>query len=235
MHTQLHDEQTKLIALVLDTSMNACTAGIYDFRHNMLLSGISVVMERGHAEYLMPTIEQILEQSNLKYKDIAFVGVTNGPGAFTGMRIGITTAKILGLSLGIPVVSVSTFDALRHTYISSKQELNRETLMVLIETKRTDYYVQSYDKNGSILLPGACLTSAQLDDYGDIINTLFIGDSVKKYKDISVHADKIIFKEILYPEVETLAKLALDRYKMNAIGVTPYYIRPPDVTLSNIS
>jgi tRNA threonylcarbamoyladenosine biosynthesis protein TsaB len=98
-----------MMLLAFDCSASACSAAV---RHD----GSTVArewraMERGHAEALVPLIEATLGQAGARFEDISAVATTVGPGSFTGVRIGLATARGLSLALGAPVVGVTTFEA----------------------------------------------------------------------------------------------------------------------------
>ena len=100
------------LVLGFDTSA-ACCAGA-------LLSGGRIVaersepMQRGQAERLIPLLEGLLCDAGVRWSDLSALGAGIGPGNFTGIRISVATARGLALSLGIPAVGVSAFEALRH-------------------------------------------------------------------------------------------------------------------------
>ena len=70
--------------LVFDTSMNACSAGVYDVQTDRMLASSHEPMTRGQAERLLPLINETLEASGITYDDLSAIGCTRGPGAFTG-------------------------------------------------------------------------------------------------------------------------------------------------------
>ncbi len=92
---------------------------------------------RGHAEVLMELIESCLSKSKTSYQDLDRIGVTIGPGSFTGVRVGMSVARGFGLSLDVPVVGVSTLDACeaRARELGSKDEL-----VSLLDAKRGELY-----------------------------------------------------------------------------------------------
>lgn len=92
---------------------------------------------RGHAEVLMELIEACLENSDTAYKDLSRIGVTIGPGSFTGVRVGMSVARGFGLSLNIPVLGVSTLDACE----AKANQLEFEgKLVTLLDAKRGELY-----------------------------------------------------------------------------------------------
>ena len=75
--------------LVIDTSGPVCAAGIYDSGANALVASKSEMLGKGHAERLIPMIDEVLSEAGLALKDMNRIGVTIGPGSFTGIRVGV--------------------------------------------------------------------------------------------------------------------------------------------------
>ncbi len=99
-----------MYVLGIDTSTQVCSVGIA--RQARVLANHSLDEGVQHAERLVPMIQQVLADANLKLNALAGVAVASGPGSFTGLRIGMATAKGICLASGIPLVTVSTLAAL---------------------------------------------------------------------------------------------------------------------------
>ena len=98
--------------LAIDTALGACSACILDAGAADPLAVETLTMERGHAEALMPLIGRVAEAVPGGFESIDRVAVTIGPGSFTGMRVGISAARAIGLAADVPVVGVTTLSAL---------------------------------------------------------------------------------------------------------------------------
>jgi tRNA threonylcarbamoyladenosine biosynthesis protein TsaB len=98
-------------------------------------------MPTGQAERLFPAIDALLARSGIRYADLTRIAVTTGPGSFTGVRIGLSAARGLGLALGIPVVGVPTLLAL-----SLVAEC--DPVAVLLDARRDEAYFQSFSGPG---------------------------------------------------------------------------------------
>ena len=102
-----------MILLAIDTALASCSACVYDSDKHQILAEERDLMERGHAEALPPMVARVMAASELQYSDLKRIAVTTGPGTFTGIRIGLSFARALGLSLNIKVVGIDTPTALR--------------------------------------------------------------------------------------------------------------------------
>lgn len=96
---------------------------------------------KGHAEILFARIDALLTRNGLSYKDLTRIAVTTGPGSFTGLRIGLSAARGLGLALGIPVIGVPSLFAL-----SLRAECN--LVAVLLDARRDEAYFQTFSGPG---------------------------------------------------------------------------------------
>jgi len=100
----------------------------------------SQAMPRGHAEVIFDKIAQLLQQNYIKYADICKIGVTVGPGSFTGLRIGIAAARGLALSLKIPVIGIPNLFALS-TNLGSVES---KPFYIIVDARRDQFYVQQF-------------------------------------------------------------------------------------------
>lgn len=128
--------------LGIDTSAAACSAALW--RDGTIIAAERQAMARGHAEALMPMVERVLASAALDYRDLAAVAVVAGPGAFTGLRIGLAAARGIALAAKIPAIGVSAFAAIA-AGIPAASRAGR-AVTVAIDTKRGDLYLQCFDQ-----------------------------------------------------------------------------------------
>lgn len=225
------------LVLAVDTAMCGCAVGLYDPQGRELLASMQEPMISGQAERLIPMIEKTLHESGHDYPDLAAVAVTRGPGAFTGLRIGLAAARGLALALEIPAVGVETFSALVKSM--EKETRAHETLAVLIETKRADYYAKIYDGAGQVIGAGACRTlEALLQELQNRPNLHIAGDAVERFVDEAARAGVTAdwsLKKIVMCDPGAVAVCALEKLLENMslenIDADPLYLRAPDVTV----
>lgn len=97
-----------MLILAIDTALDACAAAVLDAGAGKLLSRHSVTMTRGHAEAVMPLIARVMSEASVPFSSLDRIAVTTGPGSFTGLRVGISAARGIGLAAGRPVIGVTT-------------------------------------------------------------------------------------------------------------------------------
>jgi tRNA threonylcarbamoyladenosine biosynthesis protein TsaB len=126
--------------LALDSSGAACSAALW--RRGAVVAHRFQPMSRGHAEALMPMIVETMADAGEALHNLGAVAVTVGPGAFTGIRIGLAAARGIGLAASIPVLGVTTFAAVAAA-VPEAERAGRE-LLVLLDSKRGDVFVQPF-------------------------------------------------------------------------------------------
>jgi tRNA threonylcarbamoyladenosine biosynthesis protein TsaB len=210
-----------VLILAFDTSVAACSVALC--RGETVLARAGALMERGQAEALVPMIEDVMAQANLAYRDLDRLAVTIGPGSFTGVRVGLATARGLGLATGKPIVGMATTDVLAAAVPA--QERAGRGLVAAIDTKRGDLYVQRFDENGDgplALSPDAL--PAWLGP-GEIVA---VGDGAAAVV-AALGPCAVLSRAEAMPDPVVLARLAAHRTPALPL---PLYVHPPAITPS---
>ncbi|WP_457582117.1 tRNA (adenosine(37)-N6)-threonylcarbamoyltransferase complex dimerization subunit type 1 TsaB [Ensifer canadensis] len=134
-----------MIVLAIDTSGSGCSAAIYDSGSSAVLGQSGADIGRGHAERLMEFVDEALAAADRPIGDIDRIAVTIGPGSFTGIRVGVATARGLALALGKPAVGVSSLHVIAE---EARATTPGKSVLVAIDAKRDEVYVQSFDAAG---------------------------------------------------------------------------------------
>jgi len=164
--------------LALDTS--AKTGSIALCEGDRLLFEVTLEMNRTHSERLMVALDGLLQATGCSLDSVELVGVSLGPGSFTGVRIGVTTAKALAFGLGVPVVGMPTTDAIAFRY-----RYRAGDVCVLLDARKNEVYVGRYTSRGDgkvrrvAEICCASVASVLEEIEGE---TLFVGDGVAPYR-----------------------------------------------------
>lgn len=121
--------------LAFDTSMAACSAAVYDVLRQRVLAARFARMERGHADVLAPMIKEVMDEAGIAFSALERIGVTLGPGTFTGVRTGIAMARGLALALDRPVVGIDTLSA-----IAANARSDKTPLVIAADARRDEVY-----------------------------------------------------------------------------------------------
>ena len=129
--------------LSIDTSSNIC--GVSILEDTNLICNLDSNTGRTHSENLMPMIEEIFNKTSLSIKDIDLIVCDKGPGSFTGIRIGIATAKAFNDSLEIPCIGISSLEALAYNI------KNDGLICSIIDCKNDNCYFALYERKNNII------------------------------------------------------------------------------------
>ena len=179
-----------------------------------------------HAEKLHVFIQEVLKEANVKFSDLDAVAVSKGPGSYTGLRIGVSAAKGLCFSLNIPLISISTLEALAHQVKATKNEV----IVPMLDARRMEVYTAVYSSEKALISPveAKVLDEKSFADYLNQFNAVyFIGNGVKKFEEIS-SAENAFYIEAL-PSAKEMVKLAEAKYKISdtedVAYFEPYYLK----------
>jgi tRNA threonylcarbamoyladenosine biosynthesis protein TsaB len=227
-----------MLVLALDTATVGCTAALVEFRGaddaGTVLAAQSERMERGQSEALLPMVARVLGEAGVRPTDLGLIAVTVGPGAFTGIRIGLAAAKGLGLALGAPVAGVTTLEAVA----GAVPRGSAQRILVALDSKREEFFVQLFDGASTVptaLSPPAAVSPDRLAAFveGQGSSLGIVGDAaeaaLRALRSSAVETFAIPGFEL--PVAAAFACLARDRHGgPQALAATPLYLRPPDVT-----
>lgn len=189
-----------------------------------------------HSERLLPTIDWLLRQARVRLGDLSGIGVSIGPGSFTGLRIGLSTAKGFAMATGLPVVAVPTLEAMAWTLPRC-----RDQICPLLDARKAEVYAALFGFDGGVLqrrmqdaaLPPEDLI-ARIDE-----PTVFLGDGVRTYR--TLLRDRLgalalfLPPALMGPRPATVAELGRDRLdrgeRDDPASLTPRYLRASEAEL----
>lgn len=161
--------------LFMDTAMNSCGVAVHD-GENVFSS--CEALSRGQAEKLVPHIDRVMQEANMGFDQLDAIAVTVGPGTFTGLRVGMACAKGFGLSLDLPVIGLSTLEILA---AQNAKNVEKEQMAILIESKRSDFYIQIFDKDAHALSDPQAIEAKDIKaQYADR-DVCFFGDALQRF------------------------------------------------------
>jgi tRNA threonylcarbamoyladenosine biosynthesis protein TsaB len=204
-----------------------------------LLGVVEIMQGRRHAEILAPAISFVCEQSRVAIADIGAIGVDIGPGLFTGMRVGIATAKAMAQALDVPLVGISSLDLLafplRHT---------TKVIASVIDARKGEvfyaFYLPSPGGVQRVSEPRAC----SVEDFNaDVMargqTVLAVGDGAHRYRSDIDNAVEVV--DLAHPSAAPLVHLARAKALRSDVGqsngysaekVHPMYLRAPDAQIN---
>ncbi len=215
--------------LALDAATGACSVALRG--EGRVLARRFLAMARGQSEALMPMAVQVMEEAGLTYAELDLIAATAGPGAFTGLRLGLAAARGLALAAGKPCVGVSTFAAIAASL--SQEERAGRNLLIAVDGKRSDFFVQLYGRDGQSIRPAFAAAPEEIAQYLFPGPWLAAGDGAHYFREVlSSRADIFWADGDGLPDAAHVAAVAeQDFLKGQALPPLPIYMRQPDVTL----
>lgn len=214
-------------------------AGVAIIDDEVILAERFINNKRTHSVNLLPMIKAVITDAQIQPEQLGGLAVSTGPGSFTGLRIGITTAKTLADVWNVPLVPVSTLDALAYPMLGYKG-----LLCPLLNARKSEVYAAVYPGDAlelTRLVPPAAFSSSKLVN---VLNNwseqvLFLGDGVGVYRQdlIDRLGDKAQFASpaVIYPRGATVAARGMKMFRqgqgMPALQVKPEYIRLSEAEL----
>ncbi|NEU12052.1 tRNA (adenosine(37)-N6)-threonylcarbamoyltransferase complex dimerization subunit type 1 TsaB [Methylobacterium sp. BTF04] len=136
--------------LAIDTALDACSVCIATDASDDLLAQESMILGRGHAEALLPMVERVVSRVEGGFEALDRVAVTVGPGSYTGLRVGLSAARAIGLAAEIPVVGVTTLSALLAPLLATN---GIGLIVAAIDARHGAVYLQAMSMADGIVVP----------------------------------------------------------------------------------
>jgi len=219
---------TKVNVLALDTSTSCLSVAL--MRDKAIISEINLAVKVGHAGMILPVIDEVLTKSSTCKNDITLIATGTGPGSFTGLRIGIATAKGLAKALRCPLAGIPTLDIIARGALPSSMHI-----MPILDAKKGEVFCALYNKDGSRLRD---IMNLRPEGIATLVreDTLFVGNACDLYRDILIKDLGKLYHEgpaiLWYPRASVLAGIALNLpIEDLSQDVQPLYIRASDATL----
>lgn len=225
-----HSVNEKPWILALDTALGGCSVGLVHALDGRGMADMRA-MPRGHSEILMPMIVDLMGGAGVKFSELGRIVVTIGPGGFTGLRIGLSAARSLATALDIPVDGVLTTESIVQKIMNDNNEISNDILVVM-ETKRTDFYTHHFSPEGLALSP---VKSMEIPDFLREFRSgglTLAGDGVERLVQTlgaACPAGWRVMPGYNLPDPLEMVTVAL---RGNVHPPEPLYLRDADVTLS---
>jgi tRNA threonylcarbamoyladenosine biosynthesis protein TsaB len=213
--------------LLIETSSVNCSVALSV--NHQLISCIEKQEQNIHASSITIFIEQVLADANLTLQDLDAVAVGKGPGSYTGLRIGVSTAKALCYALNIPLIACNSLETL---YEQAKINQPHHHLYIpLIDARRMEVYTCSYSESGNILeeIRAVIVDEHTFLDSLTKSKILFFGDGAAKIKQMYALHKNAEFLEELYPSAKFMQTQALSYFEQQRFEdvayFEPYYLK----------
>lgn len=215
--------------LAIDTSANVATAAVME--EGVLLGEYILNHKKTHSQKIMVMIEELLGDLELTVRDIDLFAVANGPGSFTGLRIGVATMKALAHSVNKPIVGISPLAGMAYNLPYAEH-----IIVPVMDARANRIYTASYiwDEGFKELTePEATTIEECIANCGELLDTVFVGDGAVRHMEYIKEklGDKAIFAPAtaMNQRASSIAALALDMAKRGEVSnyadLKPVYLK----------
>ncbi|WP_121666775.1 tRNA (adenosine(37)-N6)-threonylcarbamoyltransferase complex dimerization subunit type 1 TsaB [Mesonia aquimarina] len=223
------------VILCIETTTTNCSVAI---SKSGLLLGLKEYDSSGysHAEKLHVFINELLTECGLTIDQLDAIAVSKGPGSYTGLRIGVSTAKGLAFSLAIPLISVATLQSLAKKVKAEKNS----AIIAMLDARRMEAYTAVFDEDNQQLLNTEA-TILEKDSFEELFtakeNIYCVGNAVQKFAGLLGENSTISFTEA-NPSAREMVSLAFNKYKISdtedVAYFEPYYLKDFIVTKKKV-
>jgi tRNA threonylcarbamoyladenosine biosynthesis protein TsaB len=209
--------------LQIESSTKNCSVAVSKEGETMAYKEIA---ETGytHAENLHVFIDEVLSKSDITYHQLAAVAVSQGPGSYTGLRIGVSAAKGLCFALDIPLIAVDTLEIL-----TKKIVVEDGFVIPMLDARRMEVYAAIFSSSGEAVLPvhSKIIDEKAFLEYNEKLHLL--GDGVLKCQGLLQKDNIKFYPDILYPSAQEMSLLAYEKFKNksfeNVAYFEPFYLK----------
>lgn len=208
------------LILGIETSTKNCSVAL--FLGDKLISERSLLSEKySHSETLTIFIQGLFNDTDYLLSDLDSISVSIGPGSYTGLRIGVSTAKGLCYALNIPLISVFTLQSMSQSI--SDEDPSFDLYCPMIDARRMEVYSAFYDnKNNEVRKIQADIIDSSTFSHLLDKKIVFFGDGSEKCKDI-INSEKAVFLNDVYPSAKNLMKISNRKFKESNFEDIAYF------------
>ena len=216
--------------LGIDTSSNATSIAVIE--DNKLMCEYTVNTKTTHSQKLMPMIENMLKISEINVNDMDMISICQGPGSFTGLRIGMATAKALSHVNNLPIVGVNSLELL-----AGNMDLSDKKICSILDAQRTQVYMGQYKFENNKLVEIKSVDVVEIDELLEELKSsneewILVGEAVYKYEDKIKEIENICVPAPSHNvnKASSLCTIAMNKYDQNidvydCYTINPVYIR----------
>jgi tRNA threonylcarbamoyladenosine biosynthesis protein TsaB len=218
----------KAMILSLDTSTTVCSVALHTLAGE-LLGCYELYTERTASARLTTLVEEVVAHTGHTFADVAAIAVAKGPGSYTGLRIGVSTAKGLCFALDKPLIGINTLDALTEQ-VRSFYPANT-LLCPMLDARRMEVYCAVYEPDGR-QVGATSATILNADSFADLLAdryVVFFGDGAAKVRPLLTHPNALFPDALIRPSARAVGTLAARAYAAGTfddlVTFEPYYLK----------
>ena len=215
--------------LILAIETATMIGSVAIFSGERLLGSIDIRRAKSHARLLTPMIQTLLADLEIEAADLAAVAVAKGPGSYTGLRVGVSTAKGLCYALDKPLLSLGSLEGLAWSMQSLAQNLDA-LVCPMIDARRMEVYCAAYDQEGREVeaVQAVIVEEGSFAELLEKQKVIFVGDGAEKCQPFLTHPNAIVLPDVLSTAASMgralCKKYAVDDFE-DLIHFEPFYLK----------
>lgn len=218
----LIETSTPTASVVLSDGLNA-------------VASITMNVDKGHARLIAPMIQQCLNNAQWNVKDLDGIVVSAGPGSYTGLRVGVSTAKGLALAGKLPLLSINSLQGLAGSVLPAAQAL-KANIIAMTDARRMEVYLARFDQQGQEISPteAVIIEDESLSEWLTTGPHIFVGDGVEKCREVfSKYPHAILLPEVSY-DARGMIRIANEKFHRQEFedleAFEPFYLKSVRIT-----
>ncbi len=220
----------KIYILSIESATPVCSVALH--QNGALIALAETNEDKSHATSLLAFCDEVLEKGGITYQDLSAIAVSGGPGSYTGLRIGTSTAKGFCYAMSIPLIDVPTLDAL---CLNASQKYPNTQVCAMVDARRLEVYAMVKNKQSLVLDTQPIVVDTF--DWTEIVATptVFVGNGALKCVDF-IQGDNLIFDGEVLPSALVIGVLAYQKFMAKEFAdvayYEPFYLKEFQVTAS---
>ena len=203
--------------LNIETATKNCSVSLAVDGQTLVCKEISE-LGFSHAEKLHLFIEDVIQEAGISWSQLSAIAVSQGPGSYTGLRIGVSAAKGLSYALQIPLISVDTLASLAHQVTQ-----NDGVIVPMIDARRMEVYSAIFDSNKQKIraIQAEIITEESFASISEIV--YFVGDSNEKVKTVLTKSNFVFLDAIQYPSAKEMSAISYQKFEEKNFEDVAYF------------
>lgn len=214
------------LILSIETSTHGCSTALHN--RGILIGNAELFKKKSSAEMLTTLISNVLNEAGKGFDDLNAVAISKGPGSYTGLRIGVSTAKGICFAADLPLLSVNSLDLMT----AQARELFEEgSLCPMLDARRMEVYCKLVNARGKEILPTAAMVidDSAFDSYLIKDKILFCGEGAEKCKTVIKSANASFLGDEIRPKASFMGSIVYEKYVRGDFEAVssfePYYLK----------
>ncbi len=220
------------LILSLETATNICAVALHE--NGELLGELSSPIERSHGSVLTVLIDKLLTNKKIDKQRLSAIAVSIGPGSYTGLRIGLSTAKGIAFSFDIPLIGIISLEGIaKHAQLNAK---GHQFYIPMIDARRDEVYTLIADSTFRIIkkTEALILESNSFEELLGKGKVLFCGDGAQKAQHLIKESNNAQYKPEIATSAHAIGVLAYDKWKFEDFEdlayCEPFYLKDVRIT-----